>query len=313
MKRFCAALLVVTSLPACTVEPQSILVGTLERDRVELSVESNEPIASILVQDGSAVSAGQLLLTQDPSRHQARLHQQRARRDLAAAQLAELQRGTRPEQVAEARARLEASKAISADALLEWRRQQQLVARGVGQQAALDSARSRHAEAVASEQANRMNLERLLNGATHEELLQSEAELAGAEAGLAQAQLDLERTRLSAPVSGTLDKIWFEVGERPQPGERVAVILDDARPYARVYVPEALRSQVQPGRRMKVLVDGHSPALEGVVSWVSSDASFTPYFALTEYDRSRLSYLAELELPGAADLPSGVPLSVLLD
>jgi HlyD family secretion protein len=51
--------------------------------------------------------------------------------------------------------------------------------------------------------------------------------------------------------------------------------------------------------------------LRGTVRWVSADASFTPYFALTEHDRSRLSYLAELDLPQAADLPSGVPLVVL--
>ena len=44
--------------------------------------------------------------------------------------------------------------------------------------------------------------------------------------------------------------------------------------------------------------------------WVSADASFTPYFALTEHDRSRLSYLAEVDVPDAAELPSGVPLEV---
>ncbi|GAG92015.1 unnamed protein product, partial [marine sediment metagenome] len=37
---------------------------------------------------------------------------------------------------------------------------------------------------------------------------------------------------------------------------------------------------------------------------------FTPYFALTEHDRSRLSYLAEVDVPDASSLPSGVPLEV---
>jgi len=50
--------------------------------------------------------------------------------------------------------------------------------------------------------------------------------------------------------------------------------------------------------------------MTGTVRWVSADASFTPYFALTEHDRSRLSYLAEVDLPGASHLPSGVPLQV---
>ena len=55
-------------------------------------------------------------------------------------------------------------------------------------------------------------------------------------------------------------------------------------------------------------VDGHDGALTGTVRWVSADASFTPYFALTEHDRARLSFLAEIDVEQARDLPSGVPL-----
>jgi len=50
--------------------------------------------------------------------------------------------------------------------------------------------------------------------------------------------------------------------------------------------------------------------MTGTVRWVSTDASYTPYFALTEHDRSRLSYLAEIDLPDASSLPSGLPLEV---
>ena len=88
----------------------------------------------------------------------------------------------------------------------------------------------------------------------------------------------------------------------------MAVLLDSARSYARVYVPEHLRAQVRTGTSLDVRVDGVDEILEGRVRWVSSDASFTPYFALTEHDRSRLSYLAEIDLPGAEDLPSGLPI-----
>jgi HlyD family secretion protein len=59
-----------------------------------------------------------------------------------------------------------------------------------------------------------------------------------------------------------------------------------------------------------VRIDGSSKTLTGTVRWVSADASFTPYFALTEHDRARLSYLAEIDVPAASSLPSGVPLEV---
>jgi HlyD family secretion protein len=88
------------------------------------------------------------------------------------------------------------------------------------------------------------------------------------------------------------------------------VLLDTSRTFARIYVPEYLRADIVPGVSIEVRVDGVNKTFTGRVRWVSSDASFTPYFALTEHDRSRLTYLAEIDIPDAADLPSGIPLQV---
>jgi HlyD family secretion protein len=48
------------------------------------------------------------------------------------------------------------------------------------------------------------------------------------------------------------------------------------------------------------------------VRYISAQAAFTPYFALTQKDRSHLSYLAEITLagPAAAELPAGIPVEV---
>jgi len=50
------------------------------------------------------------------------------------------------------------------------------------------------------------------------------------------------------------------------------------------------------------------------VRFVSAEASFTPYYSLTQKDRTRLSYLAEIAVddPAAANLPAGVPVQVTL-
>jgi HlyD family secretion protein len=63
---------------------------------------------------------------------------------------------------------------------------------------------------------------------------------------------------------------------------------------------------------VQVHVDGRDDALNGVVRFVSAEAAFTPYYALTQEDRSRLSYLAEIDLTDAAarDVPSGIPVQV---
>ena len=297
-------------LAACTPEPASFMVGTLERDRVELKVESSEPIVAIHVRDGQAVVPGDPVLSQDPMRAQERLDQLTGQRDQVAARLAELKRGPREETIREARANLEAAQVQRNNALADLQRSREVFARGLSSQGQIDRDETAYKTAVAREKASLEALERLLNGTTIEELQQAEAALAAAEAQLRAAGLDLERTHIVAPVAGTVDKVLFQLGERPAPGTTVAVVLDGSRSFARVYVPENLRARVQPGVEMTVNIDGMAAPFRGRVRWVSADASFTPYFALTEHDRSRLSYLAEIDLEGAAELPSGIPLQV---
>ena len=294
---------------ACDATDETYMVGTLERDRVEVTVESNEPIIAIHVQDGQALKAGDLILEQDPARLENVLAQQVAVKDQAAARLAELVRGPRPETIREARARLASAQASAKNAADNLVRAREVFERGLSDQSTLDLASTRWKTAQAAEQAASESLEKLLNGTTVEELDQATAAVKAAQARINQLNLDIDRLRVYAPVDGMLDKRLYQLGERPQPGATVAVVLDTARTYARIYVPEPLRTLVQPGKRLDVRIDGgHS--MTGTVRWVSADASFTPYFALTEHDRSRLSYLAEVDLPDAASLPSGVPLEV---
>jgi len=298
------------AVSACDLETTTFMVGTLERDRIELKVESDEPIVGIHVRDGQAVEAGDPVLTQDPTRAEARLAQVVGQRDQAAARLAELKRGPREETIREARANLEAARVQRANALADLERTQGVFERGLSSQGQLDRDETAYKTAIAREKAAIEALELLLNGTTVEVLQQAEAALAAIQAQVRAAELDLERTRISAPVAGTVDKVLYRLGERPPPGTTIAVLLDSSRSFARVYVPEHLRSRVGPGAIMTVQVDGVAKPFQGRVRWVSADASFTPYFALTEHDRSRLSYLAEIDLEGVQDLPSGVPLQV---
>jgi HlyD family secretion protein len=297
-------------LASCQRETENFMVGTLERDRIELKVESSEPIVSIDVRDGQAVVPGDLVLTQDPARARQRLQQLAGLRDQAAARLAELKRGPREETIREARANLEATRVQRDNARADLERTREVFARGLSSQGQLDRDETAYKTAVAREQAAVEALERLLNGTTVEELQQAEAALAAAEAQVRAAELDLERTRIVAPVAGTVDKVLYQLGERPAAGTTIAVLLDNSRTFARVYVPEHLRARIKPGVRLEVRIDGSADRFDGRVRWVSADASFTPYFALTEHDRSRLSYLAEIDLEGADALPAGIPLQV---
>ncbi len=126
---------------------------------------------------------------------------------------------------------------------------------------------------------------------------------------MTDARLIVRATR-----DGTVEALPLELGERPPRGAPMAVLLADGAPYARVFVPEPVRARVKPGTQVTVHVDGVAQPFTGVVRFVATEASFTPYFALTQRDRSRLSYLSEIDLtgPAARDLPAGIPLEVEL-
>jgi HlyD family secretion protein len=125
-------------------------------------------------------------------------------------------------------------------------------------------------------------------------------------------RLRAARLEVRAPQAGRVDALPYELGERPPQGAPVVVLLAEGAPYARVYVPEALRVRVVPGVAARVHVDGVEHPFDARVRTVSSDAAFTPFHALTERDRGRLVFLAEVDLEGdgAQSLPTGVPVQV---
>ncbi|MFI5314131.1 MAG: HlyD family secretion protein [Myxococcota bacterium] len=301
-------------LAACGRDPGAIpAVGTLERDRIELTAESDEPIVAVQVREGDLVAAGDLLLSLDERRIAAQVAHARASRDQLRARLAELERGPRAERIREARARLAGAETTLANAQSEYERGRELERRAFESAAQRDSLRARRDEASAGRDQARAALEALESGTTSEELDQARGALAAAEAMLSDVSVRFERLTVRAPRAGRVDSLPFKLGERPQAGAVVAVLLAaEPPPYARVFVPEAVRARISTGTHARVRVAGRDGELAGSVRELAHDAAFTPYYALTQYDRGRLAYLAEVEITGAGseDLPTGVPVEV---
>lgn len=300
-------------LAACNQDTNHIQVmGTLEWDRIELIAETAEPIVEIRVREGDPVQTGQVVLRQETSRYQAQLDEAEAARAQAAARLAELKRGPRSERIAEARAKLAGAESVLDARSKDLERIRALVAKKLISTQDLDRARADRDSALASRDAARAELEELVAGTTAEELKQAEDALARAEASLRATKVTLERLTIVAPRAGRMDALPYKLGERPSPGAVVAVMLGGEAPYARVYVPETLRVQISPGRLAEVHLDGAKQTFAARVRTVSQEPTFTPYFALTERDRSRLSYVAEITLTGpeASGLPAGMPVRV---
>ncbi len=299
-------------LGACDASDEARrVVGELASDRLEITAEFSEPIVEIVTAEGAAVSKGQVLVRQDTSRAEARLAEVESALLQQQARLDELVRGPRSEQISAARANVEGATQELAFRRSELERVRDVHAKGLASAELLDSAKA----AVDSAQANYKlvlaQLEERLAGTTIEELKQAEQAVKQVMARRDSAAIDLDRHVLKAPLDGLLDSRLFELGERPAPGQPVVIVLSGQQPHARVYVPEALRVRIKAGTEALIHVDGLDAAFEGRVRWIASDPAFTPYYALTERDRGRLSYVAKVDITEQRErLPDGVPVEV---
>lgn len=304
------ALLAIT---ACSGNESPLpLVGTLERDRLELIADAQERIVELSVTEGATVVAGDVLLRLDSELAVASIARAQASRDRAEQVLAEKIRGPRQENILEAKARYAGAVKHFDVQSREYDRVLALVEARLQSAAMLDTAFDAREAAEAQRDEAEAQLAELIEGTTKEELAQARASLAEADAALAQQIMIAERLIVRAPRDGIVEAIPYKFGERPPPGATVIVMLAAETSYARVYVPEPLRARVSPGMSAEITVDGVDGRFAGRVRYVGLDAAFTPYFALTQRDRSRLAFLAEVTLVDEAGdaLPAGIPVEV---
>jgi HlyD family secretion protein len=286
------------------------LLGTLEWDRIALPAEASEPIVQILVKEGEQVAAGQLLLTLDPARTQAQADAARADVARLSAALDELRRGARVETIDASRAALARAQAAATNAQFARDRAAQVRAKGLTSQSDLDNANAALRSANADVNAARANLEQLLHGTRIEDITQGEAALKQAQANLDALQVTLQRLSVHATRAGRIDSLPFKLGDKPPAGASVASLLVGDAPYARVYVPEPLRASVAPGAKFSVHVDGVTQPFNATLVRLASEPTFTPYYALSGDDASRLAWRAELALDASEatrNLPAGLP------
>ncbi|MCE9783256.1 HlyD family secretion protein [Shewanella algae] len=299
-------------LQACGDSGESRAMGTLERDRIQLSAPVAEQIADIHVAEGDKVEVGQLLLQLDSRSAAARVAQRRAELAEAGAKLDELQQGARVEERRAARAAIEAATAAATEARLRYQRTRELFVAKVVGQAELDAAIAErdHTKALV-EQANEQWLQ-LENGTRSEQLAQAEARVAAAAAALKAEEKALDDLSLRAPLASEVDILPWKRGDRVAQGTQLVALLALDKPYARVYLPQTAISKLSRGDKLEVWVDGVEQPLKGTVRNIRSQPAFTPFYALNERDRARLMYLTDIDVEGAESLPSGLALEVRL-
>ncbi|WP_254430614.1 MULTISPECIES: HlyD family secretion protein [unclassified Ruegeria] len=298
-------------LDRCSGSDTSVALGVLARDRVALTATASEIVVDLPIAEGAVVKVGDTLVQLDPTLQSAKLALAQAELEKARATFLKLQVGPREEEIAIAKAKVAGAVARLADAEAIYDRNARLVKKSVVTEAQVENDLAVRDSARAELASAQESLKELQNGTRPEDLAVAEANVRAAEASVSAQQTVLDNLTVIATRDGVLDSLPWNLGERVTSGSPVAVIVTGQAPYARVYVPEPHRVNLRPGETLEVRVDGLADPLDGVIRWISDNASFTPYYGLNQDDRTRLVYLAEIDLPTASpDLPAGVPVQV---
>ena len=143
---------------------------------------------------------------------------------------------------------------------------------------------------------------------TQFQLIASEMEVVMRQMDLLDEQLD--KCRIKSPTSGTVLETYLETGELATPGKPILKMADLSNLELKVYVSGAQLPQVKLGNEVKVLIDSANEEMQpftGTISWISSEAEFTPKIIQTREERVKLMYALKVVVENDGRLKIGMP------
>jgi HlyD family secretion protein len=287
------------------------LYGNVDIREVDLGFRVNGRIAAIGVDEGDKVRQGQLLATLETNTIDSRIAEADARVAQARAQLDKLRNGNRPQDIAQARARVEAAQAAARDADRDYARRQPLVGPGAISRDIWEQTVAQRDQARAQLREVQQALSLLNAGSRSEDVAAAAAELRSAEAARKGAGTDLSDTRLVASANGTMVTRAREPGAIVQPGETVLTLAIDRPMRVRAYVSETDLARISPGMKVQVTADGNPKIYNGTIGYISPRAEFTPKTVETANLRTDLVYQLRIIVGDPDDaLRQGQPVTV---
>lgn len=295
--------------------PEAFYSGTVEGREADLGFQSAGRVDRILVDEGDAVTAGQVLAVLDTAELAARRTGAVAQVAAAKAQLAELERGSRPEEVAQARAARAAAQERLANARRDVERVTPLQKAGVVSRQDLDRAATAAEVAGAQYDEAQQQLRLVTTGPRPEKIDAQRALLRQAEAAVAQLDATLANAVVRAPFPGVVTIRHREPGETLSPGLPVVTVMNPADRWVRIYIPEDEVGRLKLGEPARIASDAFpSRRYPGRITFIASQAEFTPKNVQTTEERTKLVYAVKVAITGdaARDLKPGIPADVSL-
>lgn len=290
------------------------LQGNVDIRQVSLAFDGSGRIADLRAEEGDSVKAGHIIGLLDVSTLELQARQAEAQVEAQRQVLLKFRNGSRPEEIAQARAQLASAEASAALAEQSLSRATRLQGSGTASMQAVDQARAQAEAARAGVEQSRAALQLAEAGARAEDIAGAEAQLKGAEANLALLRHQIDQGQLRAPVDAVVRSRLREPGDIITSATAVFALAITKPKWIRVYVSEPDLGRIKPGMPAHVFTDSHpDQPVAGKVGYISSVAEFTPKSVQTEELRTSLVYEVRVIVEDGADaLRLGQPVTVRL-
>ena len=283
--------------------------GNIEVTSAQVSFKIPGRVVQRLVSEGESVTNGQVVALLDQTELEQEVAMQRAYAQTIQAELAELEAGTRPEEIDQAAAALEISRAEARRMDSDYARQKELFAQHVISPSEFEVAEAaiRIAQEKVREAEARWTL--LRKGPREETILAARSRLEQANQAVALAETRLGYAVLRAPLSGIVLAEGIENGEYVVPGTPVVTVGALDQVWLRAYINETDLGRVQIGQAVQVTTDTYAGKVyAGRLSFIASQAEFTPKNVQTTQERVKLVYRIKVDIANPdQELKPGMP------
>jgi HlyD family secretion protein len=301
-------------LGGCSAEGVPGYQGYVEGEYVHLAPAVGGRLERIHVQRGQAVEAGARVFALDAQEEAAAKRQADEHVRAAQSQLADLRLGRRTPEVDVAQAQLAQARAAEAQAAQQVRRDEAQVEAGGIARAQLEDSRADHAikSARVKELGGQLAVAQL--PAREQQIRAQQAQLEAARAVLSQAQWRLDQKQVAAGQAGVVTDTLYREGEWVPAGSPVVRVLPPANVKIRFFVPEPVIGGLRSGQKVALRCDGCEAPVTAAVTYVASEAEYTPPVIYSNETRAKLVFMIEARpAPGQAQrLHPGQPVTVTL-
>jgi HlyD family secretion protein len=291
------------------------IYGTIAIRDANLAFNEQERVAAVLVEEGQRVEAGQVLAHQTTERLEAAMAEIEAKISAQQAVVNRLKAGSRPQEIAQARAEVEAARIRVSNAENVKARLKQTSKTGATSKQDLDDAQANLRIAQAQLKVREKALDLVREGPRQEDIAAAEHQLEALRAGLELLEIRLADRTLTAPAAGMVQSRLLEPGELAGPSRPVFTLALTDPKWVRAYVPEPELGTLHLGMPAKVSSDSMPDEIvEGWVGYISPVAEFTPRTVQTEDLRTQLVYETRVYVRDSEDrLRLGMPVTVTID